>query len=276
MAKAYDLTTLAALEAWVGSTSDTATLSALITQVSQIILNSLNRGSILPVSYQDTYDGHGGVRLFLKNWPVISINSLAIDGLAIPVSPPLVAGQTSVAGYILSTSSDPSPPGDQQEINLRWFQFCRGVQNVVLSYSAGYQISAEAQAIPGISPYTATPQAPYGAWASDQGVMLAGVAMTRVAISPIAGQYSVDVNGIYTFAAANAGQAVSISYGYIPADLSLVCLQVCGEIYAYKGRIGMTSKSLGGQETVSFNTGVIKTMVGDMESLRPYRRIVPL
>lgn len=270
-----DLATIANLQAWVGSSGDSAVLSALITQTSQAILNSLNRGSILPVIYNEYYDGQGGLRLFIKNWPVISIDSLVIDGMAIPVSPPLVANSTMQSGYVLSTSDDPTPPGLEQEISLRGYRFSRGVQNVALIYSAGYQITAEAHTIPSTGPFTVTAAQPYGAWATDQGVTVNGVPMTAVVGAPAVGQYSVSA-GIYTFAAANAGQPVAVSYGYIPVDLSLACLQAAGEIYAYKGRIGVNSKSLGGQETVSFNTDVLKNMIMGMAILQPYRRVVPL
>lgn len=50
----------------------------------------------------------------------------------------------------------------------------------------------------------------------DLGVFKAGVPMTKVASGPTTGQYSV-ATGVYTFAAADTGLAVSISYTYTGA-----------------------------------------------------------
>jgi hypothetical protein len=69
-------------------------------------------------------------------------------------------------------------------------------------------------AIPG-TPFTITPTVPgSGTWSVDQGVLDAsGVPMTRVVSGPTAGQYSVAA-GVYTFAAADTGKIVRISYQY--------------------------------------------------------------
>jgi hypothetical protein len=52
-------------------------------------------------------------------------------------------------------------------------------------------------------------------WTQDQGVVYAATALplTRVASSPTTGQYSVAA-GVYTFASADAGKAVLLSYNY--------------------------------------------------------------
>jgi hypothetical protein len=65
------------------------------------------------------------------------------------------------------------------------------------------------------TPFTVTPTVPNtGTWAEDLGVMdQNAVAMTRVASAPATGQYSVAA-GIYTFAAADVGRRVFISYAY--------------------------------------------------------------
>jgi hypothetical protein len=65
------------------------------------------------------------------------------------------------------------------------------------------------------TPFTITPTIPgAGTWASDLGVKNSnGVPMTRVASAPTTGQYAVAA-GAYTFAAADTGQTVYISYQY--------------------------------------------------------------
>jgi hypothetical protein len=84
------------------------------------------------------------------------------------------------------------------------------------SGSAGQILEADKEAgtIPAPSgPYTVT-VANSGTWTTDLGVMKAdGTVMTRVASGPSAGQYSV-ASGVYTFAAADTGANVLISYLY--------------------------------------------------------------
>lgn len=70
------------------------------------------------------------------------------------------------------------------------------------------------------SPYTLTVSPPNtGDFVSDLGVMNAetGIQLTRVAGAPATGEYSVDGDGVYTFAAADTGDAVKISYEYSAA-----------------------------------------------------------
>lgn len=75
---------------------------------------------------------------------------------------------------------------------------------------------AEAHAIPASSPYTITPTPPNsGTFLADQGIVYAatGLPLTRVASGPAQGQYSLS-DGAYTFAAADEGVAVLMSYTY--------------------------------------------------------------
>ncbi|WP_395698418.1 hypothetical protein [Methylocella sp.] len=74
---------------------------------------------------------------------------------------------------------------------------------------------AEAVAVPASSPYTAT-LANAVSFVDDQGVLYAatGLPLTKVASNPSAGQYAVSAAGVVTFAAADAGKAVLVSYTY--------------------------------------------------------------
>lgn len=76
---------------------------------------------------------------------------------------------------------------------------------------------AEAGTVPASTPYTIT-VANSATWTGDQGVVYAatGVPLTPVASNPTQGQYSV-ANGVYTFAAADTGAAVQITYTYTDA-----------------------------------------------------------
>ena len=100
--------------------------------------------------------------------------------------------------------------------------------------------------------------APYGPWASDLGVTYAesGAPLTAVAAAPAAGQYSVAA-GVYSFAAADAGASISLSYGYVPQDLAQAALELAAERFRAAEHIGVRSKSLGGQETIAFDSAPI-------------------
>jgi hypothetical protein len=69
------------------------------------------------------------------------------------------------------------------------------------------------------TPYQITPTVPgSGTWTRDLGVKDAnGIAYIRVASAPATGQYSVSA-GVYTFAAADTGKTVYISYQYTAAS----------------------------------------------------------
>ncbi len=273
MASSFDLVTLADLKTWleVEGTQDDDLLSLLISQVSRAILTFLDRPSILPTTYTDIIDGGNDTSVMLRYWPVNTIASCVVDGVAMPPAPPLVVGAPAQRGYILDPP-DSAPPGRMQRLSLRYGLFHQGLQNVIISYFAGYQISHEAVAVPATAPFTIATEAAYGAFASDGGVAYAdGTLLTPIASNPSAGQYAVSA-GLYIFAASDAGAAVTLTYGYIPHDLALAAKEWASERYAYHARIGQSSKSLGGQETVSFIVKDIPDFVARI--LQPYRRVV--
>src|ERR1700758_5396666 len=78
---ACDLTTLAAVKAWLGLPSSAspndATLAALITAASRAIYAWLSRPALLPRAYSETLDGESQ-RVMLRHWPVLSVASVAV------------------------------------------------------------------------------------------------------------------------------------------------------------------------------------------------------
>jgi hypothetical protein len=76
----------------------------------------------------------------------------------------------------------------------------------------------EAQSVPASTPFTVS-VANAATFAGDLGAVYAatGLPLTKVASAPIQGQYSVSA-GIYTFASADAGAALLISYTYTQAS----------------------------------------------------------
>lgn len=273
MASPYDLTNLTDLKTWldIAGSDDDALLSQLITQISRAILNVLDRPSILPRSYSETYDGGNECSIVLRQWPVNAISFCCVNGVPIPPTPPIDAGGTFQVGFVLD-GLDVAPPGRMQRLSLRRRRFTTGLQNVHVSYSAGYQVTGESAVAPTAPPYSVSVLAPYGDWASDGGVTYAnGVTLSPVAGSPADGQYVVE-NGLYTFAPSDAGAALNITYGYVPADLAVCCMDWAAERYAYRSRIGQQSKSLGGQETMAFIVKDVPDFVA--AALQPYRRLV--
>jgi hypothetical protein len=273
MASPFDLVSLAVLKSWldVAGTDDDVLLARLITQISRAILNHIDRPTILPSAFTEIRDGGNDVSIMLRQWPVIGVSSCIVDGFAIPPSPSLVAGASAQMGYVLDPSNV-APPGTMQRLSLRRYHFTCGLQNVMISYSAGYQISSESVVIPTTPPYSVLVQAPYGDWASDVGVVYSnGLSLAAVIGNPAAGLYAV-VNGVYIFAQADAGSTVLLTYGYVPADLASCCMDWVAERYAYRSRIGQHSKSLGGQETMGFIVKDIPDFVAS--ALAPYRRVV--
>jgi hypothetical protein len=292
-----DLVSLAQTQAWAGGLGANDALTAsLITAVSRQILSALSRPSILPTTFTETRDGLGRPRMTLEHYPVISVSAVIADFVSLPISsapvnpngaigtfaigvggigytPPVWANPTEPTVGFRFSASDGLPPGRPQFIDLFGYNFRRGRQNVQITYVAGYQVS-EQQLIPA-APYQVSLAQPLGAWTVDVAVVNAttGVMFLPVSGAPAAGQYSVS-SGIYTFAAADTGATVTISYGYIPSDLANAAAQWVTELLSYQGRIGQRSKVLGGQETISYIVGAIPPMVAAM--IQPYKRVVQL
>ncbi len=268
----YDLTTLAGLKAWLGLPAaagpNDATLGALITAASRSIYAILSRPSLPPQTFIETIDLETS-RVFLRQWPVLQVNSVLWRG--IPVPPDRNADVEASVGYALQPG-DLAPPGRPQAIDLIGCAYRPGRQSLVVSYQAGYAVQSEAQTVPLSAPLQLPAFAPYGPWASDLGVAYAaaGVAFSAVASAPAAGQYAVSA-GVYSFSSADAGQSVSLSYGYIPQDVAQAALELAAERFRAAERIGLRSKSVGGQETISYDGSAVSAPV--LAMLQPYKRV---
>jgi hypothetical protein len=69
--------------------------------------------------------------------------------------------------------------------------------------------------------------------------------------------------------------AISYSAGYpaIPPDVAQATIELVGERFKTRDRIGQTSRTLGGQETTAFSIAAMSPTVTAL--LAPYRRLVP-
>lgn len=263
-----DLTTLSHVKDWLGIPSDNTTadalLSRLISSASKAILNQINRSGLAAMQFNDRYDGFGSNFMLLRQWPVIAVQSIQFCGQSI-VTPS--TGNPSSNGFLLEDSD--SFAGGQQQLTLIGYWFPPGRMNIQVAYTAGYQ-QTETDTVPAMMPYNISTQ---NTWMSDGGVTLSGVALTKVASNPGITEYSVSAAGVYSFNAALASAQVAITYSYVPQDLEQACWELVSERYKYKDRIGLNSKTLGGQETMVFDTKAFTSYV--MELIQPYTRVVP-
>ena len=274
---ASDLAALADVKTWLSGSSgigasDDALLTRLITDVSGAIAAYLGRPALTPRAYIERRDGDGKRRLYLRRYPVLAVSSLLIDNCAVAAAPLPAAGAPSSRGYLLE-AWDGLPPGRPQALDLFEDIFRPGRQNVTVSYSAGYAVSGEAAAVPAaVGPYNVTAAAPFGPWAGDCGVAYAGgAALTAVSGTPGAGQYNVSA-GVYGFAAADAGAAVLISYGFVPAAINNACIEWVAERYRYRTRVGQSAQTVAGQMTSSYSLKDMPDFI--RASLDPYRSVV--
>ncbi len=269
----FDLTNLAALKAWLGLPPapgpNDATLAALVTAASRSIYAWLSRPSLLPRSFEETIDLETN-RVTLRQWPVLQVASVISRGIVVP--PDENADLEASVGYALQPG-DGIPPGRPQALDLFGHHYRPGRQSLVVSYSAGYAVQNETQAVPASAQLQLSAFSPYGPWGSDLGVIYSATnaPLTAVSASPNAGQYSVSA-GTYAFSAADAGQSVSISYGYVPQDIAQAALELAAERFRAAERIGLRSKSIGGQETIAYDTSAMSAPIQAM--LQPYKRTI--
>lgn len=139
MSATTDLTTLALYKQYQGLTdtnSDTP-LTALITSAS-ISLAKAYRALFIQQAVTETRDGMGKTRMLLKNYPVVSVSGVTIDGQTIPVRP---SNNPLAAGYVA-----PDPGDNHGLLYLVGYTFNPGYQNVVVNYTAGWFANTAAAA----------------------------------------------------------------------------------------------------------------------------------
>jgi hypothetical protein len=279
---AQALTSLASFKRWYNlpqtNVVDDTLLTDIIADVSQGILTYLDRKSLLKKTFTDYLDGTGGPKLLLKQWPVLSVSSVVANSIT------LTAATQPNVGYFVDPW-DGFPPGRMQYLNYiggstqggsvcyGGAYFPAGVRNIVVTYAAGYSTVDEAQTAPSTSPYQLDADQDYGLWMQDDGVTINGTSATAITSgTPTTGQYKVE-SGKYTFAAADAGKAVLLSYSYIPSTLQGACNQMTGELYGYRQHIGQKSHTIQGNVTTAFDNSIMTAAI--ISKLQPFKRMVP-
>lgn len=260
-----DLTTLANVKAWrsppIVTSSDDTQITRAVAAASTFIRHFLQR-ALVSAAYSETRNGTGGRELMLRHAPVTAVATVSVDGHAISPAPDSVS-----AGYV--------PDGAAGMIYLRGHAFHRGVQNVVIAYTAGHLVVDEAQTIPNAAPYQLSCASLARLWADDSAVAYAGGGALTPATTPSAGQYVAPTapDGFYGFAAADAGKPIVVSYSYTPADIEQACIELVLLRIGERGRIGEAAKTLAG-EVASFTQSELTPSIA--AALQPYRRVVPL
>ncbi len=240
-------------------------LSRLITGASRMINNHCERDGFYIRSVTELQNGGLTNQLFLRQYPVISVTALSINTQA-------VSAQTNPpygTGYMLEPWNGNDACGPQAVTVYGSTPIAclanslLGTNNVSITYQAGYQ---QVDTFTLVSTTTYTTARP---WSSDQGVSYAsGAALVKVAASPAQGQYTVSSSGVYGFSAADEGVPLAVTYGYTPEDLQQACIELVGERYRTRQRIGMTSQGLGGQETTTFSQKSMNDFI--LESINPF------
>lgn len=280
-----DLTTLSRVRTWLAieDNKDAANpiLQQEITRLSAVTLSWLGYSSILPAIYNDILSGTGSCRILLKQRPVTKITSFTASGVSIPANtqPPGMG-----TGWTLEPW-DGYCPAKAQQLFVSGYGLPRGMANIGLTYTAGYQASVTMQ-VPTSAPYELCPDFPAGMFAVDAGVTLDGTALTPVTGDPSAMQYTPaaplfpdDSTGKpkqskYVFNAAQAGANVVITGGFIPYTIENAVCELVGERFKYRDRIGSRSKSLGGQEVMSYDVNDLPKWF--TSTLQPFKNVLPV
>lgn len=273
-----DLTTVSRVESWLApltlNAKELSVMGAVITGASAYWLwatGAVPDGFwpdksplVEPVDFDEMYDGNGNDRLYLMNRPIQSVQALTVNGIAI------AASASNSPGYVIDQSkkclvmrSNVVSYGSQYS-GLRGRscgnKFWAGTQNVRVQYTGGFNqraITDELQTVRGgAGPYTAQVSQ---LWLSDAGVEYfdSGIALTKVATSPLVGQYYLQGGGSYLVNIADANRQLQISYktSGTPADILVAATQMVALNYKRRQNINESSQAMSnGAGTVSYQT----------------------
>lgn len=159
-----DLTTIQNVWNWAASTgpqqqaqipsNDQDIIDLVIADLSLKVITMTGRGPasniidttqspfVAPVIYTEDYDGSGSGMQLLRNWPIRSVQALTINGVTIPQSTSF-----GIAGFLIDTGARflrlRGGSGSFSGYNVNFLlspqaQFCQGVQNVNVQYTAGF------------------------------------------------------------------------------------------------------------------------------------------
>ncbi|HLI13481.1 MAG TPA: ubiquitin-activating E1 FCCH domain-containing protein [Alphaproteobacteria bacterium] len=103
-------------------------LARLISATSQDAETYMGR-AIAQAVYSEAWDGNGRGKMFFPNAPASAVSALTVGGVAIPAGV-VTVGQTTPPGYYITDRG--------AALTLLGYAFACGIQNVQVSYTAGY------------------------------------------------------------------------------------------------------------------------------------------
>jgi hypothetical protein len=119
-----DLTTLATALDWLGQSSDDDDIVARLVSAVSTSIQAYLGFQVASATYARSFNGRGGRQMMLPDRPVTAVASVTIDDQVVPSST-----GAFVDGFVF----------DDKFIYLRGcYEFCRGVQNVQVGYTAGF------------------------------------------------------------------------------------------------------------------------------------------
>jgi hypothetical protein len=224
-----------------------------------VVAQAMQSPFVQAVQYTETYDGNGNSIQFLRNAPVLSVQSLTVNGSVVQQSTTF-----SAPGWGISD--------DGKSIFMRGRNFPRGHQNITVTYTAGYAeqiIAGELQAV-AAGTFTVTPNQP---WLYDCGVKYfsTGQPLAPVQIAPQQGQYYLN-GSTYLFNAADVGAQVLLSYAMpgTPPDIELAVRKMVFLTYKRRDWEGLKSLAKPESGTTSYQTWEVDPSV--LEVIRNYTR----
>jgi len=120
-----DLTTLADVEGWLklsAGNADEALLARLISAASTFAQSWCNRQfAVQP--YIEARDGNGNIKMTFGSLPVLSVSSVTISGVSVPLGDAVQS-----TGYYFTAA----------RLMLNGYRFERGCGNIQLQYTAGF------------------------------------------------------------------------------------------------------------------------------------------
>ena len=119
--------------------SQDRTLQRLITSCSQWMLSRMNRSGWAQVTVNERRNGNGNTQMCLKNWPVVSVNSIAINNQVVQPSSDGVTGGWTTDGYsvFLIGCMGIGYFGEWNAGGLCGAVFSYGKQNITINYTHG-------------------------------------------------------------------------------------------------------------------------------------------
>lgn len=273
------LTTLPALKSWLriapDNVSDDTNLTAIVNAVNADFLSCINRRSLVANPYTEIRDGNGKDRMVMRSLPIQAVSLVQVGPYILLPYNPFAASQTLYTGFIINSSAFVSVGGyvsDDFTVSLVGYAFWKGRQNVKIQYIGGYVGQGSSSQVIPASPFQITVKGPaplLAPFVGDAGVTYAnGTPLTQLTTpgTPVQGQYAVSATGIYTFAAADSTQSVTINFTYQAAPLDVV--QACTEWAAYryqaKDRAGKKSVVTESKLSTTFETDAMPKTVREV------------